>query len=44
MAFGRSDKKEEALNIGLETFEELINSGIQANHVALFVFGTQQTL
>eukprot|EP00804_Cyclotella_cryptica_P010160 CCRYP_020797-RA/>CCRYP_020797-RA protein AED:0.02 eAED:0.02 QI:63/1/1/1/1/1/4/190/880 len=32
--FGRSDEKDEALNIGIETFEELKNSGIRPNHVA----------
>lgn len=32
--FGRPDEKEEALNIGIETFEELKQSGIRPNHVA----------
>ena len=32
--FGRAEEKEEALNVGIETFEELKNSGIRPNHVA----------
>ncbi|KAL7543107.1 hypothetical protein ACHAXR_012674 [Thalassiosira sp. AJA248-18] len=33
--FGRSEEKEEALNIGIETYEELQSSpGIETNHVA----------
>ena len=32
--FGKSNEKEEALNIGIETWEELRDSDIQPNHVA----------
>ena len=32
--FGRGEEKEEALNIGLETWKEMKNSGIRPNHVA----------
>lgn len=32
--FGKEEEKEGALNIGLETWEELKNSGIRPNHVA----------
>ena len=32
--FGRREEKEEALSIGLETFEELRQSGVGVNHVA----------
>ena len=32
-AFGSNEEKEEALNVGIETYEELQSSDIQANHV-----------
>lgn len=32
--FGREEEKQSALNIGIETWEELKNSGIRINHVA----------
>ena len=32
--FGRPDEKEEALNIGIQTWKELMDSDIQPNHVA----------
>jgi hypothetical protein len=32
--FGRYDEKEEALNIGIETFEEMKRSDVRPNHVA----------
>eukprot|EP00571_Detonula_confervacea_P002530 CAMPEP_0172318850 /NCGR_PEP_ID=MMETSP1058-20130122/36021_1 /TAXON_ID=83371 /ORGANISM="Detonula confervacea, Strain CCMP 353" /LENGTH=831 /DNA_ID=CAMNT_0013033769 /DNA_START=163 /DNA_END=2655 /DNA_ORIENTATION=- len=32
--FGRSEQKEDALKIGIETYEELQSSGIKVNHVA----------
>jgi hypothetical protein len=32
-AFGRNEEKEEALKVGIETYEELQSSDIEANHV-----------
>jgi len=32
--FGRAEEKEEALKVGIETYEEMQNSGIKPNHVA----------
>uniref|UniRef100_A0A7S1CV07 Pentacotripeptide-repeat region of PRORP domain-containing protein n=1 Tax=Skeletonema marinoi TaxID=267567 RepID=A0A7S1CV07_9STRA len=32
-AFGRNEEKEEALKVGIETYEELQSSNIEANHV-----------